>query len=231
MTTEKLEAILNKLLGEITIIKANWFIWKGLKEEMKEGTEYENLLTISPCFWSITFDNLLSKALLGTAKLYDEDKECIGLQKIINICEQNQKLFPKTHNVKLSDGYTGEQLTYVAQNDISESVKIAQQKYQSVQEFRTQLIQLRDKHLAHTDKKVVLLEKDFYNEVSLKREAFEKLIETAADITNLFLSILSGTTVHTEFHNVDDYKKILRYTKEGKEAYLKRIRSKTDNKI
>ena len=230
MTTEKLEAILNKTLGEITIIKSNWFIWKGLREEMREGAKYEKLLEYSPCFWTITLDNLLSKTLLGTAKLYDEDKECMGLQKIINTCEQNQKLFPKNRTVKCKDGYTGEELSYIEQIDISECVRNARQKYQTVQNFRMQLIVLRDKHLAHTDKKIAVDAEELYHEVSLKGESLEKLIETAANITNSFLANLSGTVVHTEFHNADDYKTLLRYAKEGKEAYLQRIKSKMNNK-
>lgn len=155
-------------------------------------------------------------------------KNALDCKKIINICEQNQKLFPKNRKVMYTDGYTKEQLSYIMQKNINEDIQIARQKYQSVQEFRTQLITLRDKHLAHTDKKVFLYTKDFYNEVSLKGEALEKLIETASDITNLFLSNLSDTVVHTEFHNVDDYEKILRYVKEGKEAYLQKIKSKNN---
>ena len=226
MTTEKLEAILNKILGEITIIKANWFIWKGLREEMHEGAAYATLLEFSPCFWTITLDNLLSKALLGTAKLYDEDKNCFGLLKIINICEQNQKLFPKSRSVTVTDSYTGEKLSYSKLKDINADIRSARKKYQSVEEFRIQLITLRDKHLAHSDKRIFLEAEEFYNEVSLKREAFEKLIETAVDITNSFLSNLSDTVVYTKFQNVDDYEKLLRYAKEGRESVLQRIRSK-----
>lgn len=229
MTADKLEAVLNKVLHEVTIIKANWSIWKGLREEMQEGAKYEKLLEISPCFWTITLDNLLTKSLLGTAKLYDEDKECIGLQKIINICEQNQKLFPENRTVMYTDGYTNEQHSYFMKMSISEDIKRAREKYQSVQKFRMQLITLRDKHLAHTDKKIFLEAEEFYNEVSLKRTSLEKLLETASDITNLFLSNLSGAAVHTEYHNVDDYEKMLRYAKEGKESYLQRIRSKVNN--
>lgn len=231
MTIEKLEAILNKMILEITAINTNWVMWNGLREEMQNGAKYEILLDFSPCFWTITLNNLLSRTLLGTAKLYDENKKCIGLQKIINICEQNQELFPKNRTATYTDGYTGEKTSFTISKDVSESIRIAKQKYQDVHDLRIQLMSLRDKYLAHADKDIFLDVEIFYHEVALKKEAFEKLIETAANILNSFLASLSDTQVHTEFENSDDYKNLLRYAKEGKEAVLKRIRSKTNNKV
>ncbi|MBE6567763.1 MAG: hypothetical protein E7657_03790 [Ruminococcaceae bacterium] len=230
MTTEKLEATLNEFLHEITIIKTNWIIWNGLREEMQEGAKYEKLLEYSPCFWTVTLNNLLSKTLLGTAKLYDEHKDCLGLQKLINICDQNQTLFPKSHAIIHTNGYTGEQIPYEVQKDICANIKEAREKYQSVQNFRSQLITLRDKHLAHLDKSTFLNAKELYREVALKKEALEKLFETAAGIANSFLSCLSNNVVYTEFHNVDDYQILLTYIKEGKKAYLQRIKPRTNKK-
>ena len=230
MTSEELVLILNEMLHEITIIKTNWTIWKGLKNELYEGAEYEVVLGYSPCFWTVTLNNLLDKALLGTAKLYDEHKGCYGLKKIINLCEQNQKLFPKCHELKCKDGYTGEEFSHTTKRDISAEIKTARQKYQSLQDARTQLTTLRDKHLAHSDKNFFLDASGLYNEVSLKGETLEVLIDTAADITNSFFAALSDAKIHAEYQNVDDYKTLLRYAKEGKEAYLQRIKSKTNNK-
>lgn len=229
MTKEELDAILNKMLREITIINTNWVMWNGLRDALQEGSEYNKLLEYSPCFWTITLNNLLSKALLGTAKLYDENKKCMGLQKIINICEQNQKLFSKNRTTTYTDGYTGEKNSFTVSKDISESIRISKQKYQDIHNFRTQLITLRDKYLAHADKDIFLDIEAFYNEVALKKDALEKLIETAENILNSFLADLSDTRVYTEFENSDDYKNLLRYAKEGKEAVLQRIRSKTNN--
>lgn len=224
MTAENLEAILNEMLREITIINSNWIMWNGLREEMMEGAKYEEVLKYSPCFWTVTLNNLLSKTLLGTSKLYDEHKDCLGLKKLINICEQNQSLFPKNHTVTYANGYTGEIAHDILQNDIGANIREAKQKYQSVQNYRTQLITLRDKHLAHVDKNIFLNAKEFYKEVSLKRDALEKLIKTAGEIANSFLSRLSSTCIHVEYQNSDDYKILLRYAKEGKASYLQRIK-------
>ena len=231
MTKEDLDAILNKLLREVTIINTNWTMWNGLREEMQNGAKYEILLDFSTCCWTITLNNLLSRALLGTAKLYDENKKCIGLQKIINICEQNQGLFPKSRTTTYTDGYTFKKTSFTMPKDIGDDIRIAKQKYQEIYDCRTQLITLRDKYLAHADKDIFLDIEAFYHEVALKKEALEKLIETAESILNSFLADLSDTRVYTEFENSDDYKNLLRYAKEGKEAYLQRIRSKTNNKV
>ena len=229
MTAKKLDSILNEMLREITIIKTNWTMWKGLKNELHKGAEYEAILGYSPCFWTVTLNNLLDKALLGTAKLYDEHDDCFGLKKLINVCEQNQKLFPKCHELKCKDGYTGEEFSHTIKRDISAKIEVARQKYQSLQDARTQLITLRDKHLAHTDKSIILEAEKLYQEVALKGEVFEKLIDTAAEITNSFLSTLSNTAVHIGFQNADDYKTLLHYAKEGKEAYLQKIKSRLNH--
>ena len=229
MTAEKLDAILNKMLHDIIVIKTNLTMWKGLKNKLHKGAEYEVILGYSPCFWIVTLNNLLDKALLGTAKLYDEHNDCFGVKKLINVCEQNQKLFPKSYELKCENGYTGEEYSHTIQRNISTDIKTARQKYQSLQDERTQLITLRDKHLAHLDKNFFLDASELYNEVSLKGETLENLIDTAADIANSFLSALSNVTVRVEYQNADDYKSLLRYAKEGKEAYLQKIKSRLNH--
>ncbi|MBQ7851649.1 MAG: hypothetical protein IJ342_02055 [Muribaculaceae bacterium] len=231
MTKEELDAILNKSLREIAIIKTNWIILNGLKEAMQEGAEYEMLLDISPCFWSTTLNNLSSNVLMKTAKIYDEHKDCIGLKKIINICEQNQELFPKKHTVTCTDGDTGEKCSFDMKKDVCKDIRDAQHKYQELYDARMQLMTLRDKYLAHTDKRIFLDVKSFYQEVAFKQETIEILIKTAGDIFNSFLSDLSNTTVPLEFDNADDYEKMLRYAKDGKEAFLQRIKSRANHRL
>ena len=228
MTKEKLDAILNKMLHEITIINTNWVMWKGLRDELQEGAEYEKLLEYSPCFWTITLNNLLSKALLGTAKLYDENKDSLGLKTLINRCEQNQGLFPKSRTIKCTDAYTREPDSFVISKNISADIVMLREKYESVQKYRDQLMTLRDKHLAHMDKKYFLIDSDLYSKVALKKDSLEALIETAGEIANCLLSNLSDTVIPIEYDNSDDYEISLCYIKEGKEAYLQKIRSKTN---
>ena len=228
MTKEELDAILNKMLREITIINTNWVMWNGLRDELQEGSEYNKLLEYSPCFWTITLNNLLSKALLGTAKLYDENKDSLGLKRLINKCEQNQGLFSKSCTIKSTYAYTGSSDTFTNSKNISDDIVMLREKYESVQKYRDQLMTLRDKHLAHMDKKYFLIDSDLYCKVALKKDAFEALIKTAGEIANCLLSNLSDTTVYIEYHNSDDYEILLHYIKEGKEAYLQKIRSKTN---
>ena len=230
MTKEELDAILNKMLREITIINTNWVMWNGLRDELQEGSKYNKLLEYSPCFWTITLNNLLSKALLGTAKLYDEDRESLGLKKLINKCEQNQGLFPKSRTIKCTDAYTGNPDNFTISKNISADIVTLREKYESVRNYREQLMTLRDKHLAHMDKKYFLIDSDLYSKVALKKDSLEELIKTAGEIANCLLSNLSDTTVYVEYHNSDDYEILLHYIKEGKEAYLQKIKSKLNHK-
>ena len=170
MTKEELDATLNKLLYDIATIKTNWIIWKGLRDNLQEGAEYTRILEYSPCFWTVTLNNLLSNTLLGLARLYDEHKDCVGIKKLINICEQNQTLFPQERKEVYTDPDTGEQTLHKEHVNIRESIKMAKIKYQSINKFRDQLITLSDKHLAHTDKQNFLDVKSLYNEISLKKK-------------------------------------------------------------
>lgn len=226
MTKEELDAILNKMLREITIINTNWVMWKGLRDALQEGSEYNKLLEYSPCFWTITLNNLLSKALLGTAKLYDEHKDSLGLKRLIDRCEQNQGLFPKSHTIKSIDAYTGEPDPLTISKNISADILMLKEKYASVQHYSEQLMTLRDKHMAHMDKKYFLIDSELYHKVALKKDSLEALIKTAGDIANCLLSNLSHTVVPIEYNNSDDYEILLRYVKEGKEAYLQKIKAK-----
>lgn len=225
MIAKELEEVLSKLLHEIVTIKTNWSIWNGLIENFKEGSEYMVLLGYSPCFWSVTLNNLLSKTLLGTAKIYDEHRQCMGVLKIINICEQNKKIFPKEHINTYTNSQTKEQIIDTIPVNIGDALQTAKQNYKNLQMAKEQLIKLRNKHLAHTDKNIFMDPSAFYQEVSLKKESLEALINTAADIVNSFLTILSNKAIHTEYENSDDYKNVLFYVKEGKDAYLQKIKS------
>ena len=227
MTREELEKILNRRLLQIANINTNWTIWNGLRNSFQKGAEYEQLPEYSPRFWTVTMNNLLSKALLEMAKLCDEHRECMGLLKIINICEQNQGLFPDEHVLTFTNVETGEEISRTRRVNVVETIKQAKEKYQSVCGIREKLSVLRDKTLAHTDKDVFLDTQALYQKVSLQEGEFEELISVATDILKSFLSDLAHTVVSINCVDEDDYDILLYYVKKGKAAYLKEIRAKT----
>jgi hypothetical protein len=226
MTKEKLIKILNDRLMFLARAQANWTIWNGLTEAFQPDSEYQKLLEISPGFWTITYNNLLSETLLKTAKVYDEHKGCMGLLKIINICEQNQDFFPTKHEYYLTDSETSKQVSHKRTVDLIATLQEAKTKYESVQLIRTGLITLRDKHLAHADKQYLLDVHTLYQNTSLKKDDIQKLITVAADILNSFLSALDQTVVSMHHTNADDYEKILKYAALGKETRMKELRER-----
>lgn len=215
MTVKELDSIINKILFDISTINTSWVIWNGLSDELKQGGKYMEILEYSPCFWGMTLDNFLYKSFIGLAKLYDEHKDCVGLKKLINICEQNQILFPQENVSIYGETDTREDIVHREYVDITQTIQVAKLKYQSVQDFREKLILLRDKYLAHSDKQIFLDIKSLYNEIAVKKENIDALIQTAGDIANAFLSNLSNTAVNISFDNAEDYKNLLRCVKDG----------------
>lgn len=144
-----------------------------------------------------------------------------GFKKIINICEQNQNIFPKKHEFYLTDSKTKESVAMKREVDLLLTLKEAQAQYKSVEVLRDKLITLRDNHLAHADKDHILDIHTLYQNSSLKNDEIDKLIAVAAGILNSFLSALDRTVVSVHHTNADDYKNILKYAVLGKDTRMK----------
>ena len=93
-------------------------------------TQHMSFLNKAPCFWSEVMLCLRSTTVMKSARLFDESKDAIGLQKILNILEQSY--YRDAIIDKLMD-YRKQYVGYSAY----------------IAEIRT----LRDKLYAHNDKK------------------------------------------------------------------------------
>lgn len=94
------------------------------------AANYQLFMNKSPQFWTEVMKSLRFTVVMKTAKLFDESKDAIGLQKIFNILEQSpydRKL--KNALVECRNQYSGYRVY--------------------IEELRT----LRDKFYAHNDKK------------------------------------------------------------------------------
>ena len=209
MKKEDLEQKLQIQLSRVTHIKSCLEIWKGLHAEFSSEAENNAVFQESPYFWNMVLKTFQENFLLGVAKLYDENSDSLGLRKTINICEQNQSLFPTEHQRKLYDHFGKKEIVNVVPVDIVATIKSANDCYNSVQEFRSKLITIRDKYLAHSDKKYAENPALLYEEFSLKWEDFEKLIFVAQKILNGFLTALIDMCVSTTHWDRDDFKHLL----------------------
>lgn len=177
MTKAEYEKALKKLMDKIIYCESNRQIYKRLTELCGIGKKYEDVAIKGDMFFSMIVHNLLNELLAELARLYDEGS--FGLLKAINIVEQNQKL--------LSEYCDKEEID---QREIKQMITDAREKYNSVKDCRERLFEIRDKHLAHTDKKYVLNYGVLYD--GFNWGYVEDLIMAAAEIINRITSLLRG---------------------------------------
>ena len=223
MTKENLQQKLEVQLTKVTHIKSCFEIWKGLHNKFQLGAEYNTVFQKSPYFWNLTLQVFQERFLLEVAKLYDENKDCLGIKKMINICEQNQKLFPKEHRRKLYNHFEEKEIENIVSVDIVSVIQSAKNRYNTAQDTRRRLITLRDKYLAHADKKYVEDPNNLYQEIALNIDAFKKLLNVADEILNILLIALTDRCHSLDHLNRDDYNYLLAAAHNGIEKTNKEV--------
>ena len=219
MTKDRLENLIKTQLYNISDIITYLTIWEELHIAFQTGEKYREVYQWSPFFWQTLLHNYQQRFLIETAKLYDKSTDSMGIQKMINICEQNQKLFPKEHTRKLFEIRDDREIIQTVSVNISGILQSAKSKYLEMSESGQKLRQLRDKHLAHADHKYYTDITSLYEEVGLGREEFRNMIDTAGEIMNSFLTALTDTRIALKHLDVDDYKHLLGFAYEGITAY------------
>ena len=219
MTKDELEAIIIQQLNQISEIKTYVEIWTNLCQKFQPDEKYRDVYEWSPYFWQVVLENFQDRFLMETAKLFDDDRNCRSIDKLIKTCEQNHQLFPDQHIRKLHNSQSGETITLKVPVNLPETIRIAQEKYNATSETRKKLKMLRDKHLAHSEKKYYVQPRILYKEVSLSHEDFQNLVTVAGEIANSFLCALTDSVVCLKHQDVDDYIRLLDFAHDGIESY------------
>ena len=120
-------------------------------------------------FWRLVADNCVFRTLVELAKTYEEGKDAIGLQRLINQVEQSKTA-------------TGN----------SVFIQEAKEKYAALYESKEKLKTLRDKGLVHADKKYMADLKVLLSEYGLSLREIYSLLNTAAEICNDILVEYTG---------------------------------------
>lgn len=218
MDKETLAEFINQQIIHLVEIRSYSHIWLELHNAFQADAEYNAVYRVSPYFWHLLLKNLQHCFLLEAAKLFDESGESLSIQKTINICEQNQKLFPTEHKRIVYYHSTEKVIENTVSVNIKNVIKEAKEKYASVSETREKLFILRDKDLAHFDKKHSLDVSKLYGETALNRDKFDEMLCVAEEILNTFLSALTDTKISTRHCDVEDYERLLKVARKGIET-------------
>lgn len=181
MTKVEYEKSLEKLLDKIIYCESNRQIYKRLTELCGIGKKYEDVAKQGDMFFGMIVHNLLNELLMELSRMYDEDREnkAFSLIKMKNIAEQNQEWFIE-HCDKNDISRDEIKKLFVELNEI----------YANIQNSRKTIITIRDKYLAHFDKRYVLNSEELYQNLSWGD--VEDLINCASTMVNRVTCLLNG---------------------------------------
>lgn len=141
----------------------------------------------APCFWSGVIDSLRYSMLMRAARLFDESRDAIGINKALNIVEQSQyREAAKKVLCKVRNEYNG---------------------YQNmIKDIRN----MRDKIYAHNDK-ALYKDWDTDRDASIDDPLWEKIIELLrwAKDSILLLTSTYGDNFPLYFETKNDVKNLL----------------------
>ena len=179
MDEKKLCQNLNAILDRLTFANSSLNIFKSVISTIRNGEKDFLIRDIN--FWKVVTDNCCFRALAELAKTYDEGKDSVGLLKIINQADQLR-----------------------SDESMKALVKEAREKYANLAPLRDNLRVLRDKGLAHSDKKYAVDLIALVSTYGLPVDELNMLIDTAADISSAILGELTGVGRSVELSLPDD---------------------------
>ncbi|MBQ8303728.1 MAG: hypothetical protein IJX79_02115 [Clostridia bacterium] len=199
MSQNSLQKYIKILIEKLTIIENSRLVYKQLIELCGVGKQFECVIKKSNCFWSLTIKSISFLIITELAKIYDEQKDSIGIRKIINISSQNKNWFSKW-----CEEYG------ISQNEFISRLEM---RYFDIKDKREKLKEIRDKELAHNDKY------NLFNQESICAGFtwgdIEDLIETAYTIINEISVSLSGCEYMIKFSNYDDINNLIKNAYKG----------------
>lgn len=197
--TEKYYQYLNFIFDELTYIKSAFELYIHVYNK-RTTVEDLAILNISPAFWGMVTDALLNNSVIKLCKLYDSNTDTITISKFIKFISSNATKIFNAKNIY--------EITTLISNDTD--------LIQTKAGFILKLKELRDKSLAHNDKKLFQINSSIWSKVDLKIGDIRMLIDTCADIVNNYVHFSDETFQVIEFMNSKDIDKTLDIIKKYK---------------
>lgn len=168
----------NAIMDRLTYANSSINVFKSILNVYE--TVDQELLLPDLNFWIVVADNCCFRALAELAKTYDENKRVVGLCKLMNQAEQTKN------------------------TAIKPILQSARENYDKLTPQREKLKALRDKGLAHSDKKYVTNLQSLVSAYGLSLDEQAVLISTAVDICNNILTEFTGAGRFVEVILRDD---------------------------
>lgn len=158
-------------------------------------------MNISPAFFSVTTDALISAIILWTDKLFDEHAER-GIFNFLKFIEYNQGMFA-IEQLKRRRNYPAGHWMLDREPIKLEKIKADRKRIREfvcLQSFQTR----RDKFHAHFDKEYFFDRERLANEVPLTWGDLEKVVEILGEIINHYSAAYDGQLFSLTPMNIND---------------------------
>ena len=119
-------------------------------------------LQIAPAFFTITNKALAKEVYMGTANLFDETGNALGIRKLLNSCGKNRQLFNNSQ--------------------ISDILKDFHKKYDAISVERAKIKSWRNNWIAHPDSDYFLNYDKLKKEQKVTTPNFLQLLEYAYEV-------------------------------------------------
>ena len=183
-------AYAHTLMARIRITFAYLNIYKSL---CNNGAKHRDAMNQTPLFFTMIYRSLAHTIMIDICKLFEDDKQVLGIKKFYLICEQNQKVFPQTRQNE--DGESTE-IPFNILSVLTLAKRDFEKNSQAIENLKAQ----RDTIWAHSDKRFVLNPNKVENDYPVEWDEIEQLLNFASDFVN---SIIIGLTnsIESPFFN------------------------------
>lgn len=178
---ETILAYAHTLMGHIRITFTYLNIYKSLCDN---GGKYRDAMNQTPLFFTMIYRSLAHTIMIDMCKLFEDNKQVLGIKRLYLICEQNQKVFLNTRQTK--NGERAE-IPYSITNILALAKKDFEKNSKAIENLKAQ----RDTIWAHNDKRFVFDPHKVENDSPVEWGEIEQLLKFASDFVN---SIIMGLT-------------------------------------
>lgn len=183
-------AYAHTLMSRIRITFAYLDTYKSLCDN---GAKYQDAMNQTPLFFTMIYRSLAHTIMIDMCKLFEDDKQVLGIKKFYSICEQNQKLF---FNTRQDENGERTEIPYSIANVLALAKKDFARNSKAIENLKAQ----RDTIWAHSDKRFVLNPNKVENDFPVALDEIEQLLKFASDFVN---AIIIGFTnsIESPFFN------------------------------
>lgn len=199
---EELDIYMKRIINALDYFKLYQNMLIMSNENLDNANKIASFIDIVVCSLSI--------AAINETYLLVDKRNDKNIFKFIEVCKQNQQLFRHELTEDYVDCDTNEHTSYVAEKvNIKNEFKKIDQKLLKYSNQIENLKSIRDKVLAHVDKKYFydrnLISKDY----SVKYQDIDDILELLYAIVNRLSVLLTGTIYGYSNEQIIDFKAIL----------------------